>query len=137
MSQEIERHDIESLLDEFRKLDAEMKIIISDWQGSYVDGVWTPNLHDNPEKDFSILERLFQLYDSLSTLFDKKKDVLNEHSELKTMVCTYMNKLKMSVEKIRNGEFNFIDDPNIESFHTVWMSLHQSLESYAKDIENG
>jgi len=129
-----EIQDIILLNGEFEKLDIEMKIAVSDWQGYYVDSTWVPNAHDNPEKDFVILERLFKLYDQLIGLFEKFKSIQGKYPELKRLVGDNVTKLATAIEWIKSGDFSFVDAPDKDSFHTSWMKLHQGLIAFVKTL---
>jgi len=134
MAIENEIQKIRSLATDFDKLDTQMKIIVSEWQGSYVEGVWTSNLHDNTEKDFSILERLFNLNDSLSRLFKEYSAIIKAYPELDNIINKGMMKLNIATGKIQNGNFTFVDASDLDSFHTSWMELHQNIEAFIKKI---
>lgn len=123
---------IKLLENEFEELDVEMKNIVSDWQGSYINGNWTPNIHDDSEKDFFILEKLFTLYDKLTIIFRKYKEIHGNYPELKKMMGDSLSRLKIAIEQIQKGDFTFVDNPSKESFHTSWMALHQNLIAFVK-----
>jgi hypothetical protein len=134
MSKNLDAESLKLLEKKFDELDKEMKAAISDWQGSYVNDAWVPNIHGDSEKDFIILERLFKLYDRLTVLFDKNRIVQKNHKELERIVHENIFKLKTAVEQIEKGDFTFVDAPDKESFHTSWMNLHQSLITFLKKI---
>jgi len=134
MSTYADTQSIKLLENEFEELDKEMKVTISDWQGSYVNGTWIPNEHGDSDKDFIILERLFKLYDRLTALFKKYKTIQDSNPELGRLVRDNIYKLKVAVRRIEKGDFIFVDAPDKESFHTSWMKLHQSLIMFVKKV---
>ena len=134
MPTKVDIPSIKLLESEFKELDVEMKTIVSDWQGSYINGNWAPNIHDDPEKDFPILERLFALYDKLTTLSRKYTEIYDDYPELKKMMDDNLNRLKIATEQIQKGDSTFVDSPSKESFHTSWMNLHQNLIAFVKKM---
>jgi hypothetical protein len=107
---------VEAAYDEFRRVNAEFKELVSDWQ--LKNG--QPNSHDDDEYDAAVLARLDDVHQRLTPI------IATVATELPRLT-NYSVKLQSAREKVRAGETSWLTRPIVDSYHTVWFELHEEL----------
>jgi hypothetical protein len=105
---------------EFERLNAALKQLITEWQTIEVRGHRIPNDHSDKEHDDKIIDRLGELHERAELSLEKLARVLPRFS-------IYRDKLAAAVEKAEDGEIAWVSDAKIESYHTLWFELHEDL----------
>lgn len=100
---------IESIFDDFERLDSRFKDLSEKWQTSSDD-----------EGDV-IVEDLASLHDDLIDLFSG----LDE--EAKSVYERYLDDLDSALARLENGESDYFTGTDVRSYHNVWFELHDDL----------
>lgn len=106
--------------EEFERLNATLKQLITEWQTFDVRGHRVPNDHSNKDYDEKLIDRLGNLHERAELALDRLASVLPRFS-------IYRNKLSAALEKAEDGEITWVSDAKIESYHTLWFELHEDL----------
>jgi hypothetical protein len=106
--------------EQFERLNAALKQLITEWQTIEVRGHRVPNDHSNKDHDDEIIDRLGELHERAESALEKLARVLPRFS-------VYRGKLATALEKAENGEIAWVSDAKIESYHTLWFELHEDL----------
>ncbi len=102
---------------EFSKLDVELKRTCTMWQLK-PDGNQNP--HDDPEYDFQVLEKLQDIHEHLLHLINGKETIQENCSGL-------LADMDIAMERIGNGDFDFVVGLGVNSYHSLWRELHEHL----------
>lgn len=78
------------------------------------------NDHADPGYDADVRDRLDDIHDSVSPL-------LGRFAEDLPRTAAYRARLEESMAKLDDGDNAWFASPLIDSYHTVWMHLHQEL----------
>jgi hypothetical protein len=106
--------------EEFERLNATLKQLITEWQTVDVRGHRVPNDHSNKDYDEKLIDRLGNLHERAELALDRLASVLPRFT-------IYRNKLSAALEKAEDGEITWVSDAKIESYHTLWFELHEDL----------
>ncbi|WP_083913299.1 pyruvate, phosphate dikinase [Nocardia concava] len=103
--------------DEFCVYNADLKIIITDWQ---MKDAATVNDHADADYDASVLARLNDTHQRLRPLIARL-------GSLAPRLSRYLDRLDRAVERIAEGDHTYVARPIMDSYHTVWFELHEDL----------
>ena len=121
---QLKRETIRPLLwglwEEFRDLDLELKQVCSAWQIKGLGDDSLPNVHDDPEYDFAVIERLGEIDTRLRALMSRDRRVEHEFQPL-------LEELRSALDRVEAGEFDFFTGAMVSSYHTLWVELHEDL----------
>lgn len=101
----------------FSELDLKLKKTCTMWQMKTDGG---QNLHDDPEYDFQVLEKLQDIHEQLLHLINGKDAIQQNCSSL-------LADMSIAMGKIGNGEFDFVVGLSVNSYHNLWRELHEHL----------
>jgi hypothetical protein len=108
---------IDKLFDRFLPINRRLREVCSAWQ-TRADG--TPNDHTDAAYDDTVRDRLDEVHSSIGP-------ILRRLAEVKPRYASYRPRLQAALDKFDDGESNWLASPLIDSYHTVWMQLHQEL----------
>ncbi|MCU0790556.1 MAG: hypothetical protein MUE79_05820 [Nitratireductor sp.] len=111
---------MEAAYDEFEKVNARLKQLITDWQTIDIAGSKVANDHSNKEHDDKVITRLGDLHEHAVKVLKKLASHLPR-------LAIYEKKLTSALEKAEDGEIQWVSDARIASYHTVWFELHEDL----------
>jgi hypothetical protein len=106
--------------EEFGRLNATLKQLITEWQTVDVRGDRVPNDHSNKDYDEKLIDRLGNLHERAKLALDRLASALPRFS-------IYRDKLGAALERAEDGEIRWVSDAKIESYHTLWFELHEDL----------
>lgn len=119
-----ERETISPLLwglwEEFRELDLELKQACSAWQVKGQGDNALPNMHNDPDYDFTVIERLGGVDSRARTLFSRDRRLEREFEPL-------LEELRSALDRVEAGEFDFFTGATVNSYHSLWVELHEDL----------
>jgi hypothetical protein len=101
----------------FQPLNQRLLRICYDWQMTR-GGV--PNDHTDPGDDWKVVDRLRELDKSARTV------VLDLAGEI-SRFDLYPPRFSHALERVENGSRPWFASPACDSYHTVWMQLHEDL----------
>jgi len=104
----------------FERLNGVLKQLITDWQTTPVRGERVPNDHSDKDYDSKIIDRLGDFH-------ERVEPVVNQLASALPRMAIYGEKLAAALEKAEAGEFVWVSDAKIESYHTIWFELHEDL----------
>ncbi|MGX1807284.1 pyruvate, phosphate dikinase [Nocardia sp. NPDC055321] len=103
--------------DEFCGYNADLKVIITDWQ---MKDPATVNDHADADYDAAVLARLAATHRALRPL-------VHRLGGLAPRLVRYTDRLDRAVERIAEGDLTYVARPIMDSYHTVWFELHEDL----------
>ncbi|MBL1078491.1 pyruvate, phosphate dikinase [Nocardia sp. 2] len=108
---------ITAAYDEFCVYNADLKVIITDWQ---MKDPATVNDHADAEYDAAVLARLTGTHQNLRPLIGRLGGIAPR-------LARYLGRLDRAVERIGDGDLTYVARPIMDSYHTVWFELHEDL----------
>lgn len=103
--------------DQFLPLNDEFLQVSTDWQ---VRPGNVPNDHRDTEYDWDLLDRLAGLDERTGPI------VRRLGSEVERF-AVYRPRLRDALRRVQDGEHDWFLSPKCDSYHTVWMQLHEDL----------
>ena len=108
---------VERAYTRFLDLNRELIRVCNDWQ---VRPGGVPNDHRDPTYDWSVIDRLV-------VIDDRVAPILRTTASNVTRFGTYRPRLRSARERVHEGEHEWLTSPRIDSYHSVWMQLHEDL----------
>lgn len=109
--------EIDKLFDGFLRINRQLRDVCSAWQ-TRPDG--TPNDHSDLAYDDSVCERLDEVHSAIGP-------VLRRLAAVEPRLGTYRPRLQAALDRFDDGDSAWLASPLMDSYHTVWMQLHQEL----------
>jgi hypothetical protein len=103
----------------FVRLNNTLKRICTDWQVRGPDGD-VVNDHSDAVYDAAICLRLAEFHDEVVPM-------LKPLSEIVQWFGSYMPRLQEALDFVLGGDTRYITAPMIDSYHTVWMEMHEDF----------
>jgi hypothetical protein len=100
----------------FLPINVEFLRICNDWQ---VRPGNVPNDHD-PAYDWTVIDRL-------RGLDERTAPVVRRVARAVARFDAYPRRLRAALRRVDEGEREWFTSPRIDSYHTVWMQLHEDL----------
>jgi hypothetical protein len=113
-----ERTALEQAYEGFLPLNGEFKAVCTAWQTRDADG--TPNDHSDAAYDDEVITRLAELDGRAAPVLDGVGGAVDRMS-------AYRPRLAAALERLRGGERSAFTAPMKDSYHDIWMELHQDL----------
>jgi phosphoenolpyruvate-protein kinase (PTS system EI component) len=110
------QHGLAGQYERFLALNEEFKQLCTDWQMR--DG--NPNDHTDAEYDQACIDQLARLADTSTPVIEAMASAVPRMSR-------YNDRLTAAVDCVQRGETNKFTGVMCESFHDVWMELHEDL----------
>jgi hypothetical protein len=101
----------------FLPLNTDLLRVCNDWQ---VRAGGVPNDHTDVEYDWAVVDRLRALHDRTSPLTRAMAGALERFGP-------YRERLRRALQRVEEGDHEWFTSPRIDSYHTVWMQLHEDL----------
>ena len=101
----------------FLPLNRELLRVCSDWQ---VRPGGIPNDHRDPRYDWSVLDRLHALDERVGPAASRLGRAVDRFA-------AYRPRLRAALAHVEAGETEWLTSPRLDSYHTVWMQLHEDL----------
>ncbi|HEU5266322.1 MAG TPA: hypothetical protein VFU35_06460 [Jatrophihabitans sp.] len=112
-----QEQEIDKLFDAFLPINRKLRDVCSAWQ-TRPDG--TPNDHSDVAYDDSVRERLDEVHSSIGP-------ILRRLGAAAPRLAGYRPRLQAALDKFDDGENAWLASPLMDSYHTVWMHMHQEL----------
>lgn len=101
----------------FLDLNRELIRICHDWQ---VRPGGAPNDHADVRYDWGVVDRL-------RALDERTRPVVRRVARSVERFALYPTRLRSALVRIEEGEHAWLTSPRIDSYHTVWMQLHEDF----------
>jgi pyruvate,orthophosphate dikinase len=101
----------------FLPLNTELVRLCNDWQ---VRAGGVQNDHTDVEYDWAVIDRLRALH-------DRSSPVTRSMSTSVARFDAHRGRLRVAVQRVEAGEHDWFTSPRIDSYHTVWMQMHEDL----------
>ena len=101
----------------FLPINVEFLRICNDWQ---VRPGNVPNDHGDAAYDWTVIDRL-------RTLDERTAPVVRRVARSVARFDAYPRRLRAALSRVDEGEREWFTSPRIDSYHTVWMQLHEDL----------
>jgi hypothetical protein len=109
--------EVDKLFDGFLPINRKLRDVCSAWQ-TRSDG--TPNDHSDVAYDDGVRERLDEVHSSIGP-------ILRRLGSAAPRLSGYRPRLQEALDKFDDGDNAWLASPLMDSYHTVWMHLHQEL----------
>ncbi len=93
--------------------------VCTDWQVCDLEAN-VLNDHQDPEYDAAVIERLAEVHHGVTPICEQLSGRLTRYDP-------YHGRFSAAVDKVRSGLVEWFARPIIDSYHTVWMELHEDL----------
>ena len=103
--------------DVFMPMNQELLQICTDWQLRPGN---VPNDHTDVQYDWGVIDRC-------KALDERAGPVVRHLGKSVERFAVYRPRLRDALRKVEDGEHDWLVSPRIDSYHTVWMQLHQDL----------
>jgi hypothetical protein len=114
------RAAVDGCYQRFLPLNADVLQLCTDWQ-IRVDGPSPlPNDHRDAAYDAAVVDRL-------RTVFAAARPLVDDLAAAVPRYALYGEGLAHAVEQIDGGDTDFLTNPRVRCFHTVWFELHEDL----------
>jgi hypothetical protein len=101
----------------FLPLNRDVLQVCTDWQ---VGRGGAPNDHSDAAYDWSVIGRL-------EVLDERVGPLLRRLSETDDRFAPYRERLSAARRRVTDGGHDWFTSPRVDSYHTVWMELHEAL----------
>jgi len=101
----------------FLPLNRELLRVCTDWQ---VRPGGVANDHRDARYDWAVLDRLHALDERIAPIASR----LGRRIE---RFATYRPRLRAALARVDEGDTEWLSSPRFDSYHTVWMQLHEDL----------
>jgi FAD/FMN-containing dehydrogenase len=108
---------VERAYQRFLTLNRELIRVCNDWQ---VRPGGAPNDHVDPTYDWAVVDRLLAIDDRVGP-------ILRSASQQVIRFGAYRPRLRHARQRVNDGDYEWLTSPRIDSYHTVWMQLHEDL----------
>lgn len=108
---------VERAYQRFLGLNRELIQACNDWQ---VRPGGVPNDHRDPTYDWAVVDRV-------DAIDDRVGPVVSAVSKVVARFAAYRPRLRAARRRVDDGEPEWLTSPRIDSYHTVWMQLHEDL----------
>jgi hypothetical protein len=112
-----QEQDLDKLFDAFLPVNRRLRDVCSAWQ-THPDG--RPNDHGDAAYDDTVRDRLDEVHSAIGP-------VLRRMAAIEPRLAGYRPRLQGALDKFDDGEGAWLASPLMDSYHTVWMQLHQEL----------
>jgi len=106
--------------EDFERINAQLKALITDWQTISVGDERIANDHSSKAHDEEVIDRLGDLH-------ERADGILERLAATHPRLDFYRTRLLSALEKAEDGEVEWVSDAKIESYHTLWFELHEDL----------
>lgn len=103
--------------EQFLPRNAELLALCTDWQ---VRPGGAPNDHRDAHYDWSVIDRLVALDERMGPVVRRLGRTVDHFAP-------YRERLRGARRRVESGEPDWFASPRIDSYHTVWMQLHEDL----------
>ena len=103
--------------DRFLPINSDFKMVCQRWQMRTDD---TPNDHGDPTYDGEVVGALAQIDEQLRASLPELVDALPRFGR-------YLPRLSAALDRIRGGDNASFARPMYDSYHDIWMELHEDL----------
>ncbi len=112
-----ERAAVDAFHEAFGPINGDFKKVCSAWQ---VRPDETPNDHTDPDYDASVVADLGEVHNRVAAALDTVgRDI--------PRLGRYHGRLSGALQKVRDGDTAAFARPMYDSYHDIWMELHQDL----------
>lgn len=103
--------------DQFLPLNGELLRVSTDWQMRAGN---VPNDHTDQAYDWSVIDRLAEVDERAGPVVRRLGRTVERFEP-------YRPRLRECLRRVRDGEHEWFLSPRIDSYHTIWMHLHEEL----------
>jgi len=112
-----QEQDLDRLFDGFLPVNRRLREVCVAWQ-TRPDG--TLNDHGDGAYDDTVRERLDEVHSAIGP-------ILRRMAAIEPRLAGYRPRLQEALDKLDDGESAWLASPLMDSYHSVWMQLHQEL----------
>lgn len=113
------RGAVKTAYEAFLPLNATLLRVCTDWQVVDIEANEL-NHHDDPDYDAAVIARLGAVDDGVTPICADLASALARYGP-------YAGRFATALDRVRSGLNEWFTKPIIDSYHTVWMELHEDL----------
>lgn len=115
-----ESPDLVARMDEFEVINGELLVVLTDWQTVAVGAHSVTNDHTDADYDDRIIGRLGELHDRVEATLMQMTGHLPSLSR-------FVERLEHAVGQADVGARGYVSSAAVDSYHTVWHEMHESM----------
>jgi hypothetical protein len=112
--------ELAARMDEFEVVNRELLGVLTDWQTVTVGGQSVPNDHTDADYDDRIVGRLGELH-------DRVESALMQMTGHMPSMSRFVERLEHALGKADIGHREYVSSAAVDSYHTVWHEMHESM----------
>jgi hypothetical protein len=105
---------------QFEVINNELKQLITEWQTIELAGERVPNDHSDSEYDRKLIDRI-------AAVHERAESMIAAMAKSLPRLARYVERLGDALDKVDDGQIEFVSGAKISSYHTVWFELHEDL----------
>ena len=105
---------------QFEVINNELKQLITEWQTIEVAGERVPNDHSDSEYDRKLIDRI-------AAVHERAEPMIAAMAKSLPRLGRYVDRLGDALDKVDDGQIEYVSGAKISSYHTVWFELHEDL----------
>ena len=105
---------------QFEIINNELKQLITEWQTIEVAGERVPNDHSDGEYDRKLIDRI-------AAVHERAEPMIAALAKSLPRLGRYVDRLGDALDKVDDGQIEYVSGAKISSYHTVWFELHEDL----------
>ena len=105
---------------QFEVINNELKQLITEWQTIEVAGERVPNDHSDGEYDRKLIDRI-------AAVHERAEPMIAAMAKSLPRLGRYVDRLGDALDKVDDGQIEYVSGAKISSYHTVWFELHEDL----------
>lgn len=103
---------VDAMHAEFRPLDVRVKRVAAAWQDADARNNWDSRM--------SAIEALAAVHAEAMSYIDR-------HEKFVPRLDEYRKRLTLAIERVMNGDTNYVVKVTLDSYHTIWFQFHEDL----------
>jgi DNA-binding MarR family transcriptional regulator len=114
------RPGIDAAYQRFLEINQRFLELCTRWQLVEIEGIETPNGHQDPAHDAAVLADLAMVHDLVVRISDDLTTTLDRFGG-------YRPRFEHAMSRLEANDVDWFTKPLIDSYHSVWFELHEDL----------
>lgn len=115
-----QRRAVQDCYQAFGPLNRRLLALCTKWQIREIDGAQVVNDHSDPAHDSTVLAELVAIDTEI-------QPITHELTEFLDRFAIHGPRLTKALAGVLEGDYDWLANPLIDSYHTVWFELHEDL----------
>lgn len=106
--------------DRFEIVNRQLLALMTRWQTLEIGGQSVPNDHSDAVHDERVI-------DELDKLHERALPILQAFAEFEARLAIYPELLEAALDRVTDGDMDYMSGVRVPSYHTVWFEMHEDL----------